>query len=723
MNNISKNPLSSLGYGFIAPQHIPKGKNEYYLRNIQHRSKTRYRPLTAAEIKLLEKNNNNSDDWNKIKVARDFDATLVKNCSFFGLIHIGKLEKCFREFNNLRMPVGLYNSTIISCDFGDNVVIDNVNFMSHYIVGNDVMLVNIHEIGTTDHSKFGNGVLKQGENESVRVWIEICNENAGRRILPFNGMQAGDAWLWSKFRDDEELLSKFKQFTDQRFDTRRGYYGKIGDRTVVKNCSIIKDVWIGTDAYIKGANKLKNLTVNSAPGAKSQIGEGCELVNGIIGFGCRIFYGVKAVRFMLGSNSQLKYGARLINSYLGDNSTISCCEVLNSLIFPGHEQHHNNSFLCAATLLGQSNMAAGATIGSNHNSRGADGEIVAGRGFWPALCVSLKHNSKFASFTLIAKGDFPAELNIPIPFSLVSNDVSRDRLQVMPAFWLRYNLYALARNEGKYRSRDRRLDKSQVIEYDFLAPDSINEILDSCRLMENALAAVLPGNKRGNKMNPGEISSEKLPEILVSGFENSQRKVELLKVPEALQTFREMVIYYGIEQILWFIEKKKISSWTRLSQTLPAHTEKTRWRNIGGQLMSEKDLTNLMRQIRSGKISDWDGVHEFYLKKSAEYPMDKFRHAWSSLLEMLRLTPAKFTRRKFSVLLDEALKTREKMVEGIFESRAKDYQSEFRRMVYDSEEEMVKVLGRLENNTFIREQKEELEIFRTRVRAAKKLVG
>ena len=81
----------------------------------------------------------------------------------------------------------------------------------------------------------------------------------------------------------------------------------------------------------------------------------------------------------MGDNSQLKYGARLINSYLGDNSTISCCEVLNSLIFPAHEQHHNNSFLCAATVFGQSNMAAGATIGSNHNSRGADGEIIAGR--------------------------------------------------------------------------------------------------------------------------------------------------------------------------------------------------------------------------------------------------------------------------------------------------------------------------------------------------------
>src|SRR6185295_3383134 len=170
------------------------------------------------------------------------------------------------------------------------------------------------------------------------------------------------------------------------------------------------------------------LTINSSAEANTQIGEGCELVNGIIGHGCRIFYGAKAVRFVMASHSQLKYGARLINSYLGDNSTISCCEVLNSLIFPSHEQHHNNSFLCASTLLGQSNIAAGATIGSNHNSRSPDGELLAGRGFWPGLCVSLKHNSRFASFNILAKGDYPFELDIRFPFSLVSNDVSNDRL-------------------------------------------------------------------------------------------------------------------------------------------------------------------------------------------------------------------------------------------------------------------------------------------------------
>src|SRR5205085_768420 len=249
-------------------------------------------------------------------------------------------------------------------------------------------------------------------------------------------------------------------------------------------CKIIKDVLIGSDAYLKGANKLKNLTIKSDEDRTSQIGEGCEIVNGIIGYGCRIFYGVKAVRFVMASHSQLKYGARLLNSYLGHNSTISCCEVLNSLIFPAHEQHHNNSFLCAALVMGQSNMAAGATIGSNHNSRGGDGEIIAGRGFWPGLCVSLKHNSKFASFTIMAKGDFPAELNIAVPFSLVSNDVANDQLVVMPAYWFIYNMYALERNAQKYVDRDKRPTKTQFIEYDYLAPDTINEIFSALAVLQ-----------------------------------------------------------------------------------------------------------------------------------------------------------------------------------------------------------------------------------------------
>ncbi len=56
MNDIQKSPIGSLGYNFVAPQYIPKGKDEYYLRNIQNRNGIHYRKLTAFEIEVLVRN-------------------------------------------------------------------------------------------------------------------------------------------------------------------------------------------------------------------------------------------------------------------------------------------------------------------------------------------------------------------------------------------------------------------------------------------------------------------------------------------------------------------------------------------------------------------------------------------------------------------------------------------------------------------------------------------
>lgn len=727
MNAINKRPLKTLGYDFIPEPFRPKDKDEYYLRNLQNRSGITYRNLTASEIEKLVRNNNTSDDWNKIGVSDEFNPELVKNCNFFGLVRIGKLEPVYLEYHNVCLPVGLYNSTIISCDFGDNVVISNVTYLSHYIIGNEVMIANVHELHTTNHSKFGNGIIKEGEDESVRIWLEVRNENAGRKIMPFNGMLPGDAMLWSKYREDAVLLERFREFTEKRFDKRRGYYGKIGDRTVIKNTSIIKDVWIGSDAYIKGANKLKNLTIDSAPHAPTQIGEGCEIVNGIISIGCRVFYGVKAVRFIMASHSQLKYGARLINSYLGNNATISCCEVLNSLIYPAHEQHHNNSFLCAALVMGQSNMAAGATIGSNHNSRAADGELIAGRGFWPGLCVSLKHNSKFASFTLLAKGDYPAELNITLPFSLVSNDEANNRLVIMPAYWFQYNMYALARNAAKYLERDKRTEKVQLIEYDFLAPDTINEMLEAISIMQQ-LAAIASGMSkdapRKELIQKGAtvLAEPALESILLehAPFENSRRPVLLLKAPTACRIFRELIVYHFIAQVIRFAQQENIQSFSSLIQSFDLNQDPSVWLNIGGQLMSENAVQNLIDGIKDGSINGWNEVHQFYSNYGTRYHKQKLEHAFAALKDLLQLQPQAFTEELLGQLADEALATHHWMTERIYESRAKDYQSDFRKMVYDNEEQMEAVIGTLEDNTFIKQQQENFSEFAKAIAAMKK---
>ena len=732
MNKIKKISINKLGYGFI--KDLPKGKDEYYLRNKQNRSGITYRKLTALEIEILVRNRNTSDEWSNILVSNEFNPELVKNSSFFGLNRIGNLETSCLSFSDLIVPIGIYNSTIISCDFGNNVSVHNVNYMSHYILGNEVIINNVNELVTTNHAKFGNGIIKKGESEEVRIWMEICNENTGRKVLPFNGMTAGDAYLWTRHRADTTLQKKFIEITENQFDDKLGYYGKVGDRTVIKNCKIIKDVWIGEDAYLKGANKIKNVTINSHPEATTQIGEGCELVNGIIGYGCRIFYGIKAVRFVLSDYSQLKYGARLINSFLGPNATISCCEVLNSLIFPAHEQHHNNSFLCAATVMGQSNIAAGATLGSNHNSRGADGEVVMGRGFWPGLCVSIKHNSVFASFSLLNKGDYNYELNIPIPFSLISNDPIKDELIIMPGYWFLYNFYALARNAWKYMDRDKRKYKTPIYEYDYLAPDSVNELLTAREIIAKAVAtAQLTKQKKTvftdeskllalgesllNTKTKKEIDAL---EIVVTGFENSKRKVRLIKSYDAYHMFEKIIFIYGIEAALRVTENKKGKNIISTLQQVKLSSANLTWTNIGGQLIPNKNVEGLLNKIKSGAIESWNQVHAFYETESEKYNTRKDLHALSTLEKLTKKSVNKVSTTQFVNWLDSYLEIKKDITARIHATRAKDYANPFRKMVYESEEEMNAIVGSLKDNSFIKEQNNALSQLEIEIAALKK---
>lgn len=715
MSQIKKGNIVRLGFDFIPPAFIPKGKDENHQR-FEQNARSDYRSLTLEEIGVLIENGNRADSWEHILVCDPFIPHQIRHNNFFGLVRIGAMEPIYLEYRNLKLESGIYNSTIVSCDIGDAVAIHHVRYMSHFIIGNDVILSNISEMETSSTAKFGNGILREGESEDLRIALELCNENGVRSILPFDGMQAADAYLWTRNRQDLQLQNRFKEITEKRFSKTRGSYSVIGDRCIIKNSQNIKNVNIGSDAYIKGINKLKNVTINSSPDAFTQIGEGCELVNGIVGYGCRIFYGVKAVRFILSSFSQLKYGARLINSFLGDNSTISCCEVLNSLIFPAHEQHHNNSFLCAAVVMGQSNMAAGATVGSNHNSRAADGEIIAGRGFWPGLCVSLKHNSRFASYTLLVKGDFPHELDIQIPFSLINNDVKNDKLIIIPGYWFMYNMYALIRNGNKYESRDKRLLKNQYLEYDILAPDTVNELFNSLRIIEFAVGS--HHNARLSDVTHEQIlidgkarltgDSHEIPSsIEVSGFEHSKRKVELVKVGQAYSLFKRFIQYYGSIHIIDFL---KNNSFEQLKVKMK-DSQRLEWENIGGQLIEKDAIEQLMSEIKSGKIDEWEDVHKYYHDLSKSYLESKRSHAFASILEITGETWETITIETLKSWLHEAILHRTWMVNEIFASRAKDYVNPFRNMVYNSDEERDIVVGKLDENSFILQQREELEVF------------
>jgi hypothetical protein len=555
---------------------------------------------------------------------------------------------------------------------------------------------------TTNHSKFGEGIVKDGEDESVRVWIEPANESGGRGVLPFDGMICADACLWAMNRGDKELMDAFKNMTVNSADTRRGYYGEIGHGVIIKHSRTLKDIRVGDCAYIKGVNKLKNITIKSDEKDPTQIGEGVELVNGIIGYGCRVFYGSKAVRFVLGNNCGLKYGARLIHSILGDNSTVSCCEVLNNLVFPAHEQHHNNSFLIASMIMGQSNMAAGTTVGSNHNSRGNDGEIIAGRGFWPGLSSALKHNSRFASFTMITKGNYPFELNIPFPFCMLTNNSETTLRVLMPAYWWMYNMYALLRNSWKTRVRDKRAFAEQYFETDYLAPDTAAEIIEALSWLESR-AADIDGDDK----------------ITVHGrvFERSDLPVIVVKARKSMAAYRDMLTYYAVKTLVYYFFEQGDFDFEKFNA---AHAERAplKWESLGGQLVPHDKAEALRTAIRGGAVSSWEAVHAEYRRLLSEYPLDKTLNA----LQVLRFLHggASITRRDWAEFLDRAADIQAYIEEQVYFTKNKDYKEPFRNITYNSDAERDAVLGKIEDNPLLSYIRDESRVFLERVEAARR---
>ncbi|MDR1787068.1 MAG: DUF4954 family protein [Treponema sp.] len=682
------------GYGFIADP--PPGRDEFYLRELQSAAMrercglapARWRHLSPGETRALEANRSRCENWDDVWVSDPFDPSLVRDSFFAGRVRIGALEPRVLRYHDYTLPAGIVSSRVISCDIGDNAAIYDCAYLSHYLIGDNVILSAVNEMDVTNHAKFGAGIIKDGESEDVRVWIDPLNESGGRGVLPFPGMTCADAYLWTIYREDAALMRAFKNITQNAADSRRGFYGEVGRGSVIKYCRVIKDVRFGEAVYVKGANKLKNLTIQSDSESPSQIGEGVELVNGVIGYGCRVFYGCKAVRFVLGNNCSLKYGARLIHSILGDNSTVSCCEVLNTLVFPAHEQHHNNSFLIAALILGQSNMAAGATVGSNHNSRGPDGEIIAGRGFWPGLSSTLKHNCRFASFTLIARGSYPFEMHIPLPFSLLTVSGGGGRREVMPAYWWLFNMYALERNSWKFRQRDRRVHKTQHYETDYLAPDTVEEIVRAVSLMEQWGSAVPP------------MTAEK-----------SRIPVRIIKPKDGLAAYRDMLLYYGVKTLLEYWDALsppaagaagRFADFFAAFQARHAEAAAFSWVNLGGQLVPAAKADALRADIRRGRLASWEAIHAEYARLREEYPLDKAVNALQALRFLLG-SGAPISAAQWQCLAAGACGIRQWIEAQVYRTKQKDYLNPFRSITYRSEAERDAVLGRLEDNPFIKQ--------------------
>jgi len=131
-------------------------------------------------------------------------------------------------------------------------------------------------------------------------------------------------------------------------------------------------------------------------------------------------------------------------------------------------------------------------------------------------------------------------------------------------------MYALARNSWKFHKRDKRKGKFQNIEFDSLAPDTIEEIFNACQLLEiwTAKASLRSKGDSTDDKNDTELAKigrglllgaeEQVNclEILGENMEKSKRKLVILKAYKAYHAYRDMLHYYAVKNLLEYLKNK-----------------------------------------------------------------------------------------------------------------------------------------------------------------------
>jgi hypothetical protein len=236
---------------------------------------------------------------------------------------------------------------------------------------------------------------------------------------------------------------------------------------------------------------------------------------------------------------------------------------------------------------------------------------------------------------------------------------------------------------------------------DYLAPDTAEEIIAALEWMKKYLPQ-------------GEQN-----EITVTGMERSKRKEVILKPQQAMTAYKQMLKYYAVKTLIEYITSSP-SPESVLSSIQEASGKRvTEWINMGGQIIPAFKVDALRQKIRDRDINDWNAIHGWYDKCWAEYPKDKACHAWA----VLGLLNDRFTKEDFGKALDQCLEIRRWMTEQVYETRAKDFNDPFRSVTYRNQAEMEQVVGRIEDNFFVKHAADEFKSFEKTIEKLRNTLG
>jgi hypothetical protein len=204
--------------------------------------------------------------------------------------------------------------------------------------------------------------------------------------------------------------------------------------------------------------------------------------------------------------------------------------------------------------------------------------------------------------------------------------------------------------------------------------------------------------------------------VEAEGMECSKRETWIIKPRSGYGAYRDMLIYYGVKNLLEYLETRPEATRETVTEELAGPRE-TEWKNLGGQLVTKGQLDALFGQIKSGELNDWPAIHAAYDALWSGYRLDKQRHAYATLCDVLGESGT-LSADAWQDAMDDAIRIQRFICEQVYSTRAKDFNNPFRQATFESTEEQDAVVGTIEDNSFVVQTRSDTDAFIARCQDA-----
>ena len=552
-----------------------------------------YRSLTFEEIEILENNSCWAEDWSRVEVAEDgFQAKFFHRVMFYGDVQLGSVQKEVEITKGFVKHSGINDATLRNVTVGNDCLIEKVgNYINNYTIGDDCLISNISVMETTEGATYGEGNL-----------ISVLNEVGDGNVIFFHDLNSQFAAFMVKHFNDKDLKNAIRRLVKEEIARTNPERGTIGNKVKIVNTKEITNTVIQDDCEISGASRLSDCTILSSEYASVYIGTGVICENSIISDGSSIVNSVKMQDCFVGEACQISNGFTASQSVFFANSFMSNGEACAAFCGPFCASHHKSSLLIGG-MFSFYNAGSGTNFSNHAYKMGPMHWGILERGTKTASGSYLLMPATIGTFSVCFGKLMHHPNTTALPFSYLIAEA--DKMYLVPG--RNITTVGLYRDIRKWPKRDMRPQQTQksIVNFDWLSPYSVGEILQGKKILENLRQA-----------SGDNVSSYNYHEYVINAT-----------------SLRKGIKYYDIAlRIYMGAVLKRAHKWGFFGKP-QTEVGLGRWDDLSGLLLPVSEERRLIEDIKSGSLETIEEVVNRFREINENYRIYQWAWTYRMILE------------------------------------------------------------------------------------------